>query len=292
MGIRAIARQHPLPAFYLFTFGISWGVVLLLVGPAGFLSLTGTHPSFALAGTAWCLGPSVAGIAMIGLSDGRAGLWDYLRRLRRWRLAVKWYAVALLLAPATATATATLLALLLASPAYLPAFLTADDPASLALLGIGAGLMIAFFEETGWTGFVTPRLLRDRGVLATGLPMGLLWGTLHLPLFAGAAAAAGAPIPTALMLVALFFAWLPPYRVLMVWLYARTQSIFLVALMHVPIVFNQYLVNPATPTWEGSFAFLVAFGAALWAIVALIAVARREVVRPAAVSRPPKPVAS
>ncbi len=82
------------------------------------------------------------------------------------------------------------------------------------------------------------------------------------------------------MLVALFFAWLPPYRVLMVWLYARTQSVFLGAVMHVPIIFNQYLVNPSTPTWEGSFTFLVAFGAALWVIVAILAVTG-EFVRPA-----------
>ncbi len=184
MDLKGLARRHPLATFYLLTFGISWGLVLLLVGPAGFLSLTGTHPSFALAGSAWCLGPSIAGISMIVVTGGRAGLSDYGLRLKRWRVGVRWYAVALLLGPLTATAIATLLALVFASPAFLPAFLEADDPASLALLGIGAGLVIAFAEETGWAGFVAPRLLRGRGILHTGLLMGLLWGALHLPLFA------------------------------------------------------------------------------------------------------------
>ncbi len=269
MAVTAFARRHPVPVFYLLTFGISWGLVLALVGPDGFFSLSATHPSFVIAGSAWCLGPSVAGIAMIGLTDGRAGLRDYVARLRRWRVGVRWLAIALLLAPLTATALA--FALSLASPAFLPAFLTAEDTASLVIMSIPSGLMIALLEETGWTGFATPRLLRNRGVLAAGLPLGLVWAALHLPLFAGTARSAGAPVPVALLAFALFVAWLPPYRVLMVWVYARTRSVLVVVLTHVPIVFNQYVVNPLSPDWEGSFTFLMAFGASLWVIVAACA---------------------
>ena len=166
---------------------------------------------------------------------------DLLSRLRRWRVGLRWYAVALLTAPLVTILT--LLALSLTSPAFVPAIITADDKASLLLSGFAVGLIVPAFEELGWTGFVTPRLRLRHGVLGTGLIMGLLWGTWHLPLFAGSAASSGA-IPPVLFMAAMLFAWLPPYRVLMVWVYDRTQSLLVVMLMHMPIVVSQFVLNP------------------------------------------------
>ncbi|NIV35684.1 MAG: CPBP family intramembrane metalloprotease, partial [Anaerolineae bacterium] len=41
---------------------------------------------------------------------------------------------------------------------------------------IGGG----FLEELGWTGFAVPRLRRRYGAAATGLLVGIPWGSLHL----------------------------------------------------------------------------------------------------------------
>jgi putative effector of murein hydrolase LrgA (UPF0299 family) len=102
--------------------------------------------------------------------------------------------------------------------------------------------------------------------------MGALWGVWHLPLFAGNAASAGAFSPVLLM-AALLFAWLVPYRVLMVWLYDRTQSLLLVMLMHVPIVVGVYVFDSATISAQGRFTSLVVYGASLWIVVGAVAVA-------------------
>jgi membrane protease YdiL (CAAX protease family) len=265
-----LVRRHPVLAYYALAFAISWGAILMIVGPGGFLETTSTSPSFALVGFASILGPSLAGVLLTFLMDGRAGWRDLLTRLRRWRVGVRWYAVALLTAPAVTTLT--LLALSLTSPAFLPGIITSEDKASLLLTGIAIGLLVPVFEELGWTGFATPRLRRRHGVLGTGLAMGLLWGTWHLPLFAASAASSGG-IPPALFMAAMLFAWLPPYRVLMVWVYDRTGSLLLAMLMHMPIVVSQYVLNPEAISAEQMFMSLIATGAALWLVVGVVALA-------------------
>ena len=270
MTIKAVVKQHPILTYYVLAFAISWGAILLIVGPGGFLTTTSTSPSFALAGFASLLGPSLAGVVLTGLVDGRAGLSDLLSRLGRWRVGVRWYAVALLTAPLVTILT--LLALSLTSPAFVPAIVTAEDTASLLLSGIAVGLIVPVFEELGWTGFATPTLRQRHGVLGTGLIMGLLWGAWHSPLFAGSAASSGG-IPPALFMAAMLFAWLPPYRVLMVWVYDRTQSVLVVMLMHMPIVVSQFVLTPEGISGEAMFASLIATGAALWLVVGAVALA-------------------
>jgi uncharacterized protein len=270
MTVKAFIRKQPVLAYYALAFAISWGAILILVGPGGFLSTTSTSPSFALAGFASLLGPSVSGLLMTALVDGRAGLRELRSCLLRWRVGARWYAVALLTGPLATILT--LFALSLTSPAFVPAIITAEDKASLLLSGIAVGLIVPAFEELGWTGFVTPRLRLRHGVLGTGLIIGLLWGTWHLPLFAGSAASSGA-IPPVLFMAAMLFAWLPPYRVLMVWVDDRTQSLFVVMLMHMPIVVSQFVLTPEAISGEQMFMSLVATGAALWLVVGAVALA-------------------
>jgi membrane protease YdiL (CAAX protease family) len=263
-------KQHPVASYYVVTFAVSWGAVLLVIGPGGFLATTSTSESFVLVGLALLLGPSLAGILFTSLVGGRAGWGDLLSRLRRWRVGGRWYAVALLTGPVVTIAT--LLALSLTSPAYLPAIVTEKDKATLLLSGIAAALIVPVFEELGWTGFVMPRLRLRRGILATGLIMGVLWGAWHLPMFAGSAAVSG-EIPPVLFMAAMLFAWLVPYRVLMVWVFDRTQSLLLAMLMHLPIVVGAIVLNADATSGEQAFTSLIAAGAAYWVVVGAVAIA-------------------
>jgi membrane protease YdiL (CAAX protease family) len=263
------AKKHPILTYYALAFAISWGAILLVVGPGGFLTTTSTSPAFVLAGPASLLGPSLAGILLTSLVGGRAGWRDLLSRLRRWRVGARWYAVALLTAPLVSILT--LLGLSLTSPAYLPDILTADDKASILLAGIAVGLIVPVCEELGWTGFAMPRWRLRHGVLATGLIMGVLWGAWHLPLFAGSAGSSG-EVPPALFMAAMLFSWLLPYRVLIVWVYDRTQSLLLAMLMHMPIVVGA-LVLDAGLSGVQMFTYLIANGAGLWLVVGAAALA-------------------
>jgi len=167
--VSSFVKLHPVLSYYVLVFAISWGATLIMVGPGGFVTTTATSPTFALVGLASLLGPSLAGVMMTGLVDGRAGFRELLSRLLRWRVGGRWYAVALLTAPLVTLAT--LVPLSFTSTVFLPAILTADDKTSLVLSGVAVGLIVPVFEELGWTGFATPRLRQRRGVLATGLIM-------------------------------------------------------------------------------------------------------------------------
>jgi membrane protease YdiL (CAAX protease family) len=192
-----------------------------------------------------------------------------------------WYAAALLAAPLVTAVVAGLVALALRSPAFLPTVFTAQDPLGLLLPGIVAGLWVGFFEEVGWTGLAVPRLLRQHSTLATGLAVGVVWGALHYPLFREAGSFSGA-LPLALLLVKLF-SWLPAYRVLMVWMYDRTGSLLVTALMHASMSATSIVLALPPGSAEQSIASLLASASAWWVLVAVITVASRR--RPAGVPR-------
>jgi membrane protease YdiL (CAAX protease family) len=67
-------------------------------------------------------------------------------------------------------------------------------------------------------------------VFTASLLVGAVWGAWHFPLFREADSFSGA-LPLALLFVRLF-AWLPAYRLLMAWIYERTESLLVAMLMH------------------------------------------------------------
>jgi len=269
--IKTCVSSHPVLTYYTLVFAISWGGILAVVGPAGILgakydprALTQFVYVAALAG------PSVAGVLVTGLVAGWAGFREILSRLCKWRVGVRWYAVALLTAPLLTTAI--LFALSLTSHEFLPTILTTKDKGGVVLTGVVLGLVVCFFEELGWTGFAVPTLRKRYGIFATGLFMGLLWGLWHLPLFSGSASSSGAVAP-ALYLAVLLFAWLPAYRVLMIWVYDRTTSLLVVMLMHASLAAGQLILIPPAVSGMPMLTFDLAFAAVLWVIVIAIAVA-------------------
>ena len=272
-SIIAFIRRHPVPAYYVLVFAISLGGCLVAMGPGGILGTTPlSGAQLPLVYLASLAGPGLAGILLTGLVHGRAGLRNLRFRLLRWRVGVRWHATVLLIAPLLMTAI--LFVLSLTSPVYLPAIVTSDDKTNLLLTGIGVGLVVPIFEELGWTGFAVPELRKRHGILITGLIAGLLWGVWHFPLFSGAAMSNGA-VPPALYLAVLLFSWLPPYRVLMVWVYDRTQSLLLTMLMHMLIVVGVFVLVPQTLPAMAVVTFDLVFGTALWLIVAAVALSNR-----------------
>ena len=272
--IRAFVKSHPLLSFYALAFAITWGGLIIVVGgPSEVLGspeLLGARFAFVM--LAWLAGPSVASILMTGLVYGREGLRDLLTRVTRWRVGVRWYAVALLTAPLLVTAV--LFALSLSFPEYLPTILTTSDKGSLLLQGIVGTLVGGIFEELGWTGFATPTLLKRMryGVLATGLIVGVLWGVAHLPLYYWGASGDLSGSLLMVVVAANILAWFPPYRVLMVWVYDRTESLLLAILMHASLTGSLVILGSLAPGWP-LFTFLLVFGAVLWVVVGTIALA-------------------
>ena len=242
----------------------------MVVGPGGF---PGTGSQFDTLTTfvvlAMLAGPSVAGLLLTGLLSGRAGFRELLSRLLRWQVGARWYAVAFLTAPILAAAV--LFALSVSSPIF-----TTDAKASLVLSSVVAGLIGGFFEELGWTGFAIPRMRLRYGVLATGLVVGVLWGTWHLLqiLWVGGTYSGG--LPLFLFLTLYFFsgvAQLTAFRVLMVWVYDRTGSLLVAMLMHTSLIVGTIFIFTPLTTGVSFLTYTWVLAAALWVAVGAVAVA-------------------
>lgn len=272
LKISSFTRQHPLSVFLALTFAISWGGILLVAGRGGF-TVNGEQSErlFLLMYLAILAGPSIAGIVLTSVIDGRVGLRNLASRLLRWRVGARWYAVALLIAPLTIWAV--LLALSLISPEYLPRLYTSDDKGFLLQFSLVAGLMVGFFEELGWTGFAVHSVLKRRGdILGTGLIVGLLFGLWNLPvvyLLSDTPSGAGG-LSLAIFLPATLFTWLPTYRVLMVWVYQRTGSLLLAMLMYASLIAFWRILTPLTLSGWPLVVFYLIFSAVMWIIIAVV----------------------
>jgi hypothetical protein len=161
-------------------------------------------------------GPALAALILIGLTEGRAGLSPWWKRITNWRVSWIWY---------------------LAAPALMVLFHISG--ASLNLL-MGASLqsiewsqvwqsviLLAFlggqWEEPGWTAYALPKLqerFTGRPLLASTI-LSLLRATWHLPLVISGA------IPWYDML---FFSFAIQFSIS--WLYNRTGSALIAFLFH------------------------------------------------------------
>ncbi|MCA9695459.1 MAG: CPBP family intramembrane metalloprotease [Myxococcales bacterium] len=261
-------RRLAVPLYFAVAITISWVAMAVAAGDGGFP----LQPDDAAAvGGAALLGPAAASVLLTAVYDGAAGLRELRARLFRWRVGARWYALALALAPVTSLCV--LLPLALRSSAYAPAIAVTSEPVPLALSGLAAGLAVGLFEELGWTGFAAPRLLRARGPLRVGVIVGLVWGLWHFPMFWERDSFTDAL--SLAVLGARLFAWLPPFRVLMVWIYERTQSLLIVILTHWSLVASLMCLEPTLPR-EQLLRFILLRAAVLWALVGGVALWRRR----------------
>jgi membrane protease YdiL (CAAX protease family) len=183
--------------------------------------------------------------------------------------------VALLTAPLVLAAS--LIALSLISPGFLPSIFATDDEVPLLLMGIISGVMVGICEELGWTGFALPRLRLRYRILTTGLIMGLLWGAWHIASHAVLASGAySAPLSPALYVVArglaLLLGPLLAFRVLMVWVYDRTQSLLVAMLMHFSYTASTIILEPLAISGASLLIYDLVLAAIVWAVVATVTV--------------------
>ena len=76
--------------------------------------------------------------------------------------------------------------------------------------------------------------------------------------------------PPALYEAILLFPWLPPFRVLMVWVYNHTKSLFVLMVLHMPIVVCQIIFRPEKISGAALCTQFILFSCALWAVAAVV----------------------
>jgi membrane protease YdiL (CAAX protease family) len=278
MSIPVFIKRHPLLTYFVVAFAISWGGILLAICLFGGMPANKEQFDMQLPSAipAMLGGPSVAGILLIGLVNGKAGYRELKSRFLRWRVGVRWYAIAILTGPLVLMAT--LVTLSLISPVFLPGIFASDNKVPLLLSGIIGGVTVGIFEELGWTGFAVPRLRLRYSILTTGLIVGVLWGGWHIlsNVIWGSGAYAGSLSPALYITVHGFIfliGQLPAFRVLLVWVYDRTSSLLVVMLMHAGLTVSTLILGPLAISGVSLLIYDLATAAVMWVVVAAVAVA-------------------
>jgi membrane protease YdiL (CAAX protease family) len=133
---------------------------------------------------------------------------------------------------------------------------------------LAVGLFAGAFEEIGWTGFATPRLLKRHGAWIAGLALGLVWAIWHLlvDLRYNAGALGGFWV---FEFAIVYLATLTPYRILMTWVYEHADSLLLSVLMHASFTGSLLMMVPAT-TFAHGLVWQAIFSSLLWVTAAWV----------------------
>ena len=202
--------------------------------------------------------PTIAAVIVVFKDEGFDGIRNLFYQLRSWSFPLKWYLVALLAFPIAIWMG--LLFMRLFSTRYTPVL-------SLGILAIGT-LISPLWEEIGWTGYATPRMLKKYNPLKTGIYLGIIHMFFHLAAdYWGAGVFYGQLYPAHFLL---WMAGLIVMRVIILWIYIRTKSLVLGWLTHVSYTAGQIIFVPLALTAVETILWNTAFVLALFLVLAYL----------------------
>ncbi len=163
--------RHPIASYFLLTFAISWMGALAVAAPHLLRRQSLPKITGLLMFPVMLLGPSIAGIVLTRIVDGRGGLRQLFSRMFLAKFSGLWYIT--LLIPPTMILAVLLLMQAFVSHAYTPNYF---------FVGILFGMPAGFLEEIGWMGYAFPKMRSQSNGLTTSIQLGLLWSLWHLRL--------------------------------------------------------------------------------------------------------------
>jgi hypothetical protein len=204
--------------YFLCVFAGTWALAgLMMFAPGPVAALFGppgvANPLFFAA----VYVPSLAGLILTAVFEGRDGLQRILGRLNPLAFSPVWYAAVIVGMPLAVAA---------------GALMTGGRPGFLglapALSTLGLSLVLdpgPVGEELGWRGFALPRLLERWSPLTASGILGVIWGLWHLPAFLIA------ELPQSQMSIPVFILGTVILATLMTGAHLRTGGSILVAIL-------------------------------------------------------------
>lgn len=252
-------QRHPVTAYFGLTFALSWAGALLVALPSVTRWTEVPKITGALMFPAMLIGPSASGLVLTRLIRGRSAFKDLLSRMRRVRVAARWY-ITLVIPP-----------LLILSVLYCLTILRGNAFApNRFYVGAAFGVVAGFFEEIGWMGFAFPQLRAARSAIGSAIILGALWSLWHLPVinYLGTATPHG---EYWLRYFLAFAAVMIPVRVLIAWLYTNTESVVVCQLMHASSTGSLVVLSPAHVSTPQEACWYFVYAGTLWILVAVLA---------------------
>jgi len=253
-----LVGRHPVASYFALTFVLSW-MGALFTAP----HFMRREPLPKMAGVlmfpAMLLGPSLAGMILTRIVDGKIGLRNLFSRVSRWRVPACWYAT--LLIPPILVLTVLLCLATFVSPVYTP---------NLFVIGILFGIPAGFLEEIGWMGYVFPKMQSQNNALAASIFLGLLWALWHLPVID----CLGTATPHGASWFSFFLAFavaMTAMRVMICWIYTNTQSVWMAQLLHLSSTGSLIIFSSPRVTAGQEVMWYALYGSSLWLAVAIIA---------------------
>ncbi|MDQ3537528.1 MAG: CPBP family intramembrane metalloprotease [Actinomycetota bacterium] len=260
----AAAARRPLASFLVLAYAFSWSWWLPLT-LSGAVVEPGTFVPRYLPGL---VGPLVAAFVVTAMTHGRSGVKELLARMLRWRVGLRWYAVAVI-APIGLFVVASAAAQtwpLLADLGRYPAL-----PATTPLLAWLFAVMVnGLGEETGWRGFALPHLQRRFRRLPAIAILTVAWAAWHAPVVPVLASFRDRGL-SSLALLPAFVLGIGCLAVVLAWLYNRSGSVLIAALWH-----GTYNMVAATTAARGTIGTVVTLSIMLWAAALVVLHVRAE----------------
>ena len=235
--IKNTLSGHPLLAFFVLAYGISWSLWLpAVVAHFQNQSTLADGTLFFILGN---FGPSLAALFLTAVSNGKVGVRALLGRLLHWRVGVLWYLIALYGFFALG-----LLSVMLFGVAS-PQDVLPKLPAGLINVPANALTIFLFLgpleEELGWRGYALPRLQIDHGALSASVLLGILWAFWHSPLMIFPEWRSDLPIGAFLIAYPLYII---PLAIIFTWVYNNTNgSVFITMVLHAAFNYTVYTLN-------------------------------------------------
>ncbi|NVM46355.1 MAG: CPBP family intramembrane metalloprotease [Candidatus Lokiarchaeota archaeon] len=258
--MKSFVHKHPVLAYFFLTFVITWTcwlTVFMVFEP--YRALPELAPATLLiileilAKIGAC-GPGIAAIILTLMLYGKSELRELVNRIFRWRVNPIYYVFALLMPIA-----------IFMIPLSIELMLGESFPNTIVVYGL-LGFIFHFLvrlllgnyeEEIGWRGFAQHHLQKTQSPIKMSFIIGLPHALWHIPMFLIEEGSID------LLVFLIYTIRVVIFTFLVTWLYSKTQSILLTALLHVTV--NESSLFLAVNTFQGIFILMV-----LIAIVGII----------------------
>ena len=259
-------RRNPVVSFFILAYGLSWSywIPLALAGICTAPGSTATH-------VPGLLGPALAAFLVTAVTEGRAGVVSFAKRLvlvsrPTSRFLIYSLSPLVFLGLALAVATVTHAPL---PPSGDFAIYSGLPPLGLPTVVLLVLLFNGFGEETGWRGFALEPLQRRYGPVAGTLVLALLWAGWHAPTFFVVETYRAMTVP---MIIGGFGLGICAGAIVLSRIAQRTDgSVLAAALWHA-----LYNMTSATAASRGVIAAVTTTCVMVWATILLIEEARRR----------------